>query len=68
MAKNSPKRKPQPAAEAAPESVQTPAPAKPDRVPPPSVKNPLPPDAVKRMREFYKDSYEIERQWWRVNY
>ena len=64
MAKESPKQ-PQPSTGAAPESVQTPAPAKPKA---PPVKNTLPPDAVKRMREFYKDSYEIERQFWRLTY
>jgi hypothetical protein len=56
MKRKSPKQ-PQPAAD--------PAPAK--RKAPP-IKNPLPPDAVRKMREFYKESYEIERQWWRINY
>ena len=58
MAKKSPKRQ----AQVAPD----PAPAKPKALPV-TVKNPLPPDAVKRMREFYKESYEIERQWRSIN-
>jgi hypothetical protein len=62
MAKRSPKRQPQPATD----STADPTPAQAKKRPPPTVKNPLPPDAVRRMREFYKDSYEIERQWWRV--
>jgi len=46
-----------------------PAPAKP-KAQPINVKTQpapwLPPDAVKRRQEYLKDSYEIERQWWRV--
>ena len=40
---------------------------RPDQQPKPiRIKQPLPPDVVKKMREYMKDSYIIERQWWQI--
>jgi len=44
-----------------------PAPAK-DKPPAPTVKKPLPPDAVKRMAKFYQDNREQERFIWKSIY
>jgi hypothetical protein len=67
MPKKSPKQQPRPAAETAPESVQTPAPAK-NKAPPPSVKNwvHLTRGELKKRRDYLEDSIEIERQFWRL--
>jgi len=60
-----PRKKKSPQPEPTPGSAPVPAPKKSAPI---TVKNPqwLPPEAVKRRAEYLKDSYEIERQWWRV--
>jgi hypothetical protein len=62
--KNSPKSlQTEPTTDSAPESVQTPAPAKKTfRVRPDN----LTPADVKAWSKFKRDSIEIERQWWSI--
>ncbi|HEY7184337.1 MAG TPA: hypothetical protein VIC84_23075 [Blastocatellia bacterium] len=69
--KKSPKQQPPQLlpTETAPESVQTPRPAK-TRPAPITVKKqePLPPEAAKKRKDYLEDSFEIEGNIWRSIY